>query len=76
MFKKTLLFFVALLITLSLSAQGQSGKVSIGDKSMTVRQLLTEVEAQSGYSFAYDNADIDLDRTVNARAEKEDVVLF
>ena len=50
------------------------GIYPLNDETMTVRQLLTEVERQSGFSFAYDNSDIDLSTVVRAKASKEDVL--
>ena len=38
-------------------------------KNVTVAELLRQIEAQGQYSFAYNNADIDLTRVVSVDAE-------
>lgn len=76
MFKKILLLAVAAFLSLGIPAWGQLRQISIDDETMTVRQLLKEVERQSGFSFAYDNSDIDLSTVVRAKASKEDVLSY
>ena len=76
MFKRFLLLTAASLVLLSLPALGQVRQVTIDSETMTVRDLLKEVERQSGLSFAYDNADVDLSAEVKAKAHKEDVLSF
>ena len=73
--KKLLILAAAALVSLGLQAQGLR-QISLDDQSMTVRQLLQEVERQSGLSFAYDNAEVDLSEVVRVRANTEDVVSF
>ncbi|MBO4447804.1 MAG: TonB-dependent receptor [Bacteroidales bacterium] len=48
----------------------------MGDETMTVRELLKEVERQSGITFAYDNSDVDLGAVVQGKANKEDVLPY
>lgn len=43
--------------------------VTIHLKNVTVAELLRQIEAQGKYSFAYNNADIDLTRVVSVDAE-------
>ena len=43
--------------------------VTIHLKNVTVAELLRQIEAQGKYSFAYNNADIDLTRVVSVAAE-------
>ncbi|MBO4670922.1 MAG: TonB-dependent receptor [Bacteroidales bacterium] len=76
MFKKFLLLITAAAVSLSIQAQGPVRQITIDDGTMTVRQLLDEVERQSGLSFAYDNSDVDLGAVVRAKANKEDVLPF
>lgn len=52
--------------TLSLSAQPAGISVSV--KDVTVKELLKQIEAQSGYTFAYANSQIPLDRRVSVNA--------
>ena len=72
--KRLILLSVLLAAALPLWAQRLTRLVSMDEKSLTVQQFLSQVEAQTGYSFAYDNADIDLQAALPVKADKEDVV--
>ena len=75
MMKRILLLTLAILL-LGLPAIGQVRQVSFDDETMTLRELLKEVERQSGLSFAYDNSDVNLNAEVRVKANKEDVSQF
>lgn len=75
MMKRILLLTLAILL-LGLPAIGQVRQVSFDDETMTMRELLKEVERQSGLSFAYDNSDVNLNAEVRVKANKEDVSQF
>lgn len=63
---------MSLFIFLFMSVGGVSAAnppVTIHLKNVTVAELLRQIEAQGKYSFAYNNADIDLTRVVSVDAE-------
>ena len=63
---------MSLFIFLFVSGGGVSAAnppVTIHLKNVTVAELLRQIEAQGQYSFAYNNADIDLTRVVSVDAE-------
>lgn len=63
---------MSLFIFLFVSVGGVSAAnppVTIHLKNVTVAELLRQIEAQGQYSFAYNNADIDLTRVVSVDAE-------
>ena len=63
---------MSLFIFLFMSVGGVSAAnppVTIHLKNVTVAELLRQIEAQGKYSFAYNNADIDLTRVVSVAAE-------
>lgn len=76
MFKKLLLLAVTAALSFGFAAQGQTRQITINDETMTVKQLLDEIESQCGFTFAFDNSEVDLDGTVKAKAKKEDVGTF
>lgn len=53
---------------------GQSRKVTVHENGITVSKLLQVLEKQTGYTFAYKTADIDLSASVSANADNEDVL--
>ena len=76
MFKKLLLLIISATMLAGIAAYGQARKISIGEETMTVRELLQEVERQSGISFAYDNADVDMSAVVRTKASDEEVLPY
>lgn len=74
--KRSFCFFLILIVSafffLPLAAQNRS--VSIQKESVTVSELLSELERQTGFTFAYRTSDLDLSRTVTVAAENEDIV--
>jgi hypothetical protein len=67
-----LAFLVMSVASLPLSAQNRKVSVSLTDVS--VKEFFTNLEKQSGYSFAYKNAQVDLTSVVSVKADNEDVV--
>lgn len=59
---------VLLLFLAALPASGQTPTVSVEAKDVTVKELLRRIEANSTYTFAYADAEIDLQRRVTVKA--------
>lgn len=72
MLKKGIAVFIALGLAISLSAQTRLVSVNVNDVS--VRELFVLLEKMTGWSFAYNNSEIDLAGKVSVKAEKEDIV--
>ncbi len=74
--KRSFFFFLILIVSafffLPLAAQNRS--VSIQKENVTVSELLSELERQTGFTFAYRTSDLDLSKTVTVAAENEDIV--
>ena len=73
---KTLLSLSALLAVLfatSLTVQAQTPAVSIDVKNVSVKDFFKAVEAESGYTFAYVDSDIDLDKSVSINAKNKSI---
>ncbi len=47
-------------------------KVSVDGKTVTVQKVMSQIEAQTGYKFFYNNQ-VNLDRTVSLKANNEDL---
>ena len=62
-------FLLTLLFTLLAAAgvRAQNPPVSINAKAITINELFTRIEKQGVYTFAYNNADIDLKRIVTGK---------
>jgi hypothetical protein len=56
---------VAMLFATSLTAQAQIPAVSIDVKNVSVKELFKTIEAESGYTFAYVDSEIDLSKNVS-----------
>ena len=67
-----LAFLVMSLTTMSFAAENR--KVSMSLTDVSVKEFFSDLEKQSGYSFAYKNSQVDLTSTVSVQAENEDVV--
>ena len=66
--------FIAMFISLSVLAQTR--KVSLSVQDVPLKELLTQIETKTGYTFAYSNAEVDLTRLVSVSAENEDVLML
>lgn len=76
--KKNILILLTALLTISIPALAQQDKtVTVQVRQVPLSEFLGLIEAQTGLSFAYNNADIDLSApvTVSARDEKLTSVL-
>lgn len=68
-------FLVSLVLSLSVAvAVAQTRTISIDLRNVSVKTFLAEVESRSNYTFAYNNAEIDLAAVVSIKAESEDIV--
>ena len=52
----------------------QNKKITVDLDNVPVREFIKTVESQSGYTFAYNNSEIDLTRRVSVKAADENVV--
>lgn len=68
-------FLLTLLFTLLAAAgvRAQNPPVSINAKAITLNELFTRIEKQGVYTFAYNNADIDLKRVVTVHAKERPI---
>ena len=66
---------LTLLFTLLTAAgvRAQNPPVSINAKAITINELFTRIEKQGVYTFAYNNADIDLKRVVTVHAKERPI---
>ena len=68
-------FLLTLLFTLLAAAgvRAQNPPVSINAKAITINELFIRIEKQGVYTFAYNNADIDLKRIVTVHAKERPI---
>ena len=68
-------FLLTLLFTLLAAAgvRAQNPPVSINAKAITINELFTRIEKQGVYTFAYNNADIDLKRVVTVHTKERPI---
>ena len=64
---------VALLSATSLTVQAQTPAVSIDVKNVSVKELFKTIEAESGYTFAYVDSEIDLAQNVSINATNKSI---
>ena len=66
---------LTLLFTLLAAAgvRAQNPPVSINAKAITINELFIRIEKQGVYTFAYNNADIDLKRIVTVHAKERPI---
>lgn len=69
----SLLTLSAAFLAASLSASGQTPAVSIDVKDVSVKELLKTIENESGYTFAYVDSDINLNKTVSINAKDRSI---
>ena len=68
--KRLLLLLIAALISFSLHAQS-STKVSLQVSEAPLAEVLTQIQAQSGYTFFYSRDAVEMQKKVDFSAEKE-----
>ena len=61
------LLFVCVFQLMAVGAGAQDAKVKITESSMTIRQLISEIEAQTDYLVVFRNQDIDIDKIVSLK---------
>lgn len=64
---------VAALFAASLTVKAQTPAVSIDVKNVSVKELLKAIESESGYTFAYVDSDINLDKKVSVNAKDRSI---
>ena len=67
--KKTLTVALALMLS---NAAVFAGNLSIRLGRTTVKKAMTEIRQQVGYSFVYESADVDVNRSVSVNASDLD----
>ena len=70
----SLVAMVAMLFAASVTAQAQMPAVSIDVKNVSVKELLKTIEAKSGYTFAYVDSEVDLNKNVTVNANNKSIV--
>lgn len=65
---------LVLMLLAALPAAAQNKKITVDLDNVPVREFIKTVESQSGYTFAYNNSEIDLTRRVSVKAADENVV--
>ena len=70
----SLVAMVAMLFAASATAQAQMPAVSIDVKNVSVKELLKTIEAKSGYTFAYVDSEVDLNKNVTVNANNKSIV--
>jgi TonB-dependent SusC/RagA subfamily outer membrane receptor len=70
----SLFALVAILCATSLTAQAQTPAVSIDVKNVSVKELFKTIEAESGYTFAYVDSEIDLSKNVSVNAKNKSII--
>ena len=71
--KLKLLLFVLGLIHIATSVAGQKASFTLEMNNTSVLEVLTKIENQSDYSFAYSSELIDLDRQVDLKIDDKDI---
>lgn len=71
---RRLVVSLVLMLLAALPAAAQNKKITVDLDNVPVREFIKTVESQSGYTFAYNNSEIDLTRRVSVKADDENVV--
>lgn len=71
---RRLVVLLVLMLLAALPAAAQNKKITVDLDNVPVREFIKTVESQSGYTFAYNNSEIDLTRRVSVKAADENVV--
>lgn len=69
-------FMLFCLLNCAFAATAQAQKVTVSSQSHTLRQVMGNVEKQTGYKFFYDNSQIDTGQSANITSKKEDLPHF
>ena len=65
---RRLVVSLVLMLLAALPAAAQNKKITVDLDNVPVREFIKTVESQSGYTFAYNNSEIDLTRRVSVKA--------
>ncbi len=72
--KSIIMLVLALCALLPAAAQNKTISLDMEGKGHSVREFIERVEQLSGYTFAYNNDEIDLQREVSVKASNEEVL--
>ena len=70
------LLFVCVCQLMAEEAGAQSAEIKISQNSMTIRQLVKEIEAQTEYLVVFRDQDIDVNRTVSFKSKSASVANY
>ena len=71
--KLSLLFFMTALFSMQASSSYSQKTLSLDVENMSLERLFDEIENQTDYRFVYKTSDVDLDRQVTLKVQKEAV---
>lgn len=63
----------ALMAVMPLAALDLTRKINVAGSNLSVRELLRQVEEQTGYTFAFNKSTFDLSRRVDIRASQAEI---
>jgi TonB-linked SusC/RagA family outer membrane protein len=69
----TIFLFLAILVNTHASTYSQNKKISLDLKDVNVETVLQEIESLSEFNFLYNDKDVDFERRVTIKAEKEQI---
>lgn len=61
---KTILFLFFIFLTFSVMAQNGEKKITILNKNITLKEVFLQIERQTGYSVAYEQSNLDIDKKI------------
>lgn len=71
--KHTCFMLILFVFQSAASSYAQSTKINLNIKKSTLKQVFKEIESQTEFTFFYNDELIDLDRTVDIRAQRETI---
>ena len=72
---RRLVVSLVLMLLAVLPAAAQNKKITVDLDNVPVREFIKTVESQSGYTFAYNNSEIDLTRRVSVSKDGSQTIL-
>lgn len=70
---KVFIFTSFLFIFSTITAQDSEKKITIQDKSISLRDVLAQIEKQTGYSIAYEQSNLDLKKKISVSLKKVNI---
>ena len=70
------LLFVCVCQLMAVEAGAQSAEIKISQNSMTIRQLVKEIEAQTEYLVVFRDQDVDAERVVSFKTKSASVANY